>query len=111
MKGDHGQHGERGQTGLRGASNRLAPIGYLILAGFVAFGFYQQQQQANLLCKVTNENREALRQTFVDARERTRTSKQRSAAEKDEAEIFYADALARIPPDPCNPNPVTPVIP
>jgi len=103
-KGDHGQHGERGATGLRGATNRLAMIGYLILAGLVALGFYRQEQQADLFCKVQNENRAALRASLIADRDRTRTSKQRTPAEKREAEVFYADALARIPPDPCNPN-------
>ena len=115
--GDHGQDGERGIQGERGPTNRLALIGYLILTVAVAGSLYQNSRHTRqiaeataLVCRISNENRETLRQLLQDAAARVATSRQRSAEEKREAAAFYRAALDRIPPDPCPPEKIGEVL-
>ena len=116
--GDHGQDGERGIQGERGPTNRLALIGYLILTATMVGSLYQISRNSaelaettKLVCRISNENRETLRQLLQDAAARTASSRQRSPEEKREAAAFYRAALNRIPPDPCPPESIGEVFP
>ncbi len=124
--GAPGAQGPQGEsvTGPRGKPGRAQPwqviaaFALVVAVAFAVAGLAAWQvvalrgqtddiaAQQRLICRVANENRESLRATFEDAARRTATSSQRTRAEKREAAVFYRDALARLPADPCKPKTV-----
>jgi hypothetical protein len=88
--GVHGERGEKGDQGDRGPTNKLAIVGYLFLAGGVAFALTAGYLNDRAQCRNAKDNREVLRELIsnqdpLDAKLRFRLTK------KDPAYDYYVN--------------------